>query len=574
MNDEILIGLNDIHPNPYQPRKGEDMEAVIELAENIKRNATDDFDGLLQVPTVRLVPGKEGYDMAFGHTRLAAFKYLFEQGKTRYGQMRCAVRDLSDLQMFELAVSENIKRRDLNPIEQAEALDTYMTKFEKNSVEAAEFFNIAPSTIRGAVRLLSLPEEAQAKIRSGDIRTTEARALMVVDKLIGEEGVRSVLDNMQDDHQGPIDAIENVMRWNNHGRILQLDSDDGWVKANPFPMKHLAPVTMKDLESIDWTGSELEDNKDLAQLFTYVQAGMIVTDEAYPMFSPDALEKVRILVNPPGCETCPLHAVLDGDHYCGFKLCSQRKDAAWKKQEAENISAELSIPLYEKSDGVFVQIDQYQASDKKLFAARHADLRLMPAQNMFNNFEGLGRNLKMVAVGELAEKRKAKQEKKAEKAETIAKQQQPDYELERRLNSVSDEYKDRFVWEVASRVFTSALDGVTNLNLLMNLNQEFSASFPDGVDEDKLIKEIAKAKKPEALKGARRLVMMGMLDRHGLSYGYDEKKIIVKYAAKIAELAKEWGVKLPKDWTTQVEKYQAEVESARKEVVEKRKAEG
>ena len=577
MNEEILIPIERLWPNPFQPRKAESEEAVFELAENIERNATEDFDGLLQIPTVRRALEdealEEAYELAFGHTRLAAFLYLASQGKERYEQMRCIVRELSDLQMFELAVSENIKRRDLNPIEQAEALSTYMTTFGKNSTEAAEFFGIAASTIRGSVRLLALPEAAKEKVRSGEIKATEARALLMVEKLSGADGVAEVLDSMQEHNMGAIEAIRDAMT----GESFHLDLDDGWVKANPFPVKHLQAINKKDIEELVFEDVPEEQKVDLdgqfESLAQTVLAGMSVSDEIYPGFSPDALDKVRILMNPPACLSCPLHAVLDGDHYCGFKTCATRKDAAWKIQHAEDVSAELNIPLYEKREGVYIDLSNYNDKDEKLFTDRHADLRLMPAKDKYQNFEGLGRNVKAVVVGDLAEQRRKKEEKKAKTASPAKKEPAVDYELERIWARLGNEFKSRLAWEEASRIFAGALEGVTNLELMLKLNDEFGADYPEGVSESNLIKELKKAKKTEGLSQARRLVMMGMLDRHSDSGSYGEKKVVEKLGASIAELATEWGVKLPKGWAAQVTKYQTELDAARKEITEKRKAE-
>jgi len=569
MNEEILIPLFELSPNPYQPRKVESLDAVKELAENIERNATEDFDGLLQIPTVR-AHEYEGYQLAFGHTRLAAFKYLVSQGKERYGQMRCVVRDLNELQMFELAVSENIKRRDLNPIEQAEALETYMTTFEKNSTEAAEFFGIAASTIRGSVRLLSLPEAAKEKVRSGEIKATEARALVMVEKLSGADGVAEVLDSMQEHNMGTIEAIRDAMA----GEFYHLDLDNDWVKANPFPVKHWQAVDGKDIADLIFEDVPEEKMVDMdgqaEHLERTVLAGMSVTDEMYPGFSPDALDKVRILMNPPACLSCQLHAVLDGDHYCGFRTCATRKAEAYKIQHAEDVSAELGIPLYEKREGVYVDLNNYSDNDEKLFTDRHADLRLMPAEDKYKNFMGLGRNLKAVVVGDLAEQRKKKEEKA--KTESARKEPAVDYELERALHRASQEYKARFAWEEASRIFAGALDGLTSLELIEHLSDEFSADYPEGVTEKKLIDDLKQAKKAEGLKQARRVLMMGLLDRHGEGGAYSEKKGVEKLAASFVELAKEWGVKLPKDWAALVEKYQTELDAARKEITEKRKA--
>src|SRR5688572_15649036 len=137
MEKQVLIPVNLIDHNPYQPRQVEDAGAVAEIAESIKRN------GLMQVPSARKAGSR--YQLAFGHTRLAAFKLNGEDC------MPLIVRDLSDLQMFELGVAENIKRRDLNYVEQAEAMRRYMVEFGKTSVQAGEFFNVSEEVVRGTV---------------------------------------------------------------------------------------------------------------------------------------------------------------------------------------------------------------------------------------------------------------------------------------------------------------------------------------------------------------------------------------------------------------------------------------
>src|SRR5689334_20455436 len=174
---EQLIALEFLQANPYQPRHNEDPVVVQELAENIERNATKEFDGLLQAPTVRAIGGGD-YQLAFGHTRKAAFANLFNQGKSRYGRMRVYVRELTDVQMFEAAVAENIKRRDLNPIEQAESMRRYMDEFHKTSVEAGEFFNCSEENVRAKVRLLNLPAPVQEKMRAGEVNENTARTLL------------------------------------------------------------------------------------------------------------------------------------------------------------------------------------------------------------------------------------------------------------------------------------------------------------------------------------------------------------------------------------------------------------
>jgi hypothetical protein len=274
----------------------------------------------------------------------------------------------------------------------------------------------------------------------------------------------------------------------------------------------------------------------------------------------DSIERIQVLANPPACEKCPFHAVLDGDHYCGFLPCADRKDGAWEKHEAEMISIAVGIPLYEKTDGVHMDLDAREAADKKLFKDRHADIRLMPAKNMWNNFDGLNREIKAVVVGELAEKRKKKAEK--EKAAQPKPQPQParDWQLESRIREMTHAFESRFVWEVASPAFTSMLDGIVNLPLLelLNENKWNPGNKPKA------------ANKADALKHARRCVAYSLIID---CTGHHDTNPVQHWGKECKTIAIKLSVKLPKDWDKQVEKYHEEYEMARKDIIEKRKAE-
>lgn len=560
MNEEILVLIEELRPNPYQEREHEDPEAVRELAENILHNATEDFDGLLQIPTVRL-SGKL-YELAFGHTRLAAFKELVAHGHDRYRSMRVIRRELTDLQMFELGVGENMKRRDLNPMEEAHAIHTYMTEFKKDSVEAGAFFNKSPEAIRGAIRLVNLPEQAQEHLRTGKINVTTARALLMVDKLAGAEKVGEVLQDIEKHtmDMSPMEIIEDALQESDDTEfITHMD----WLDAQAFPVKHLRAVTREDL--LDILGEEgMFQPETVERLMSYLQAGMEITYADWP-FGVDKIEKIRLLANPLMCEKCLLHAVLDGQHYCGFKACKVRKDEAWEKGKTETLSDSLGIPLYAKSDGAHLDLNVHESADKKLFRDRHADLRLMPAKNMWNNFEELNREIKVVVVGATAEKRRKKVE--AEKAKQPAKKKEPetDYELEHRLRALARDVEYRMAWEFAP-IFATELDGLTNLAVLIRIGNEFNNAALKEAKPNK------KAKKADQLKQVRRYVAYCMMVR-AINVPWGETKPISKITKDLVKLAEELGVKLPKDWSAQVEKFQAEYESARKDVIEKRKAE-
>lgn len=552
MNDELLVEINDLRPNPYQERVSEDPEAVKELAENILHNATVEFDGLLQVPTVRAVGS--WMELAFGHTRLAAFKYLVEQGHSRYNQMRVVVRELTDLQMFELGVGENMKRRDLNPMEEAHAIHTYMTEFKKDSIEAGAFFNKSPEAIRGAIRLVNLPEKAQVKLRTGEINVTTARALLLVDKLAGAEEVDRVLEEIEEDKDNtPIEIIEDALR--DAVGVRGINGRD-WRELPVFPVKHVTALTRKDVADILADENHFED---FGRLMDVIVSGMEIAYGEWP-YSTEKIERLRVLTQVPACEKCPFHAVLNGDHFCGFNTCADRKDQAWAKHEAESISLAVGIPLYEKSDGAHLDLNVYEAADKKLFKDKHADLRLMPSKNEWNNFEGLNREIKAVVIGETAEKRKKKAEKEKAAQPKSKPQPQTDWELDNRIRNLRYGFEKRFVWEVASPAFTSMLDGITSLPLLEML-----------VDHRDLpVKAPKAANKSEALKHARRCVAYDLVISRT---GHHDTNPVQHWSKECKTIATKLGVKLPKDWDAQVQKSHEEYETARKEIIEKRKAE-
>lgn len=596
-----LVLIDSLKANPFQPRKDEDPAVVAEIAQNILHNATEDFDGLLQVPTVREADGG-WFELAFGHTRLAAFRSLVEQGHERYMQMRVNVRDLTDLQMFELAVTENIKRRDLNPIEQAEAIRTYQETFGKTSAEAAEFFGVAASTVRGLVRLLNLPEAAQEKVRSGEINTGAARALLVVDKLMGEEGVAEVIERMADDGDGPMEAIEGALR--SSPKTERLDRDNEWVTVDPFPRKHWKPVTKKEIEKLVLGEERLESitSEDLDRLYTFAVGGMDITDEAFPMFSPDGLEQVRVLVNPPGCMACPLHAQLDGDHYCALKACAERKQEAWFSEAVEIVSAETGILVYDKArDGAFEKLNGYNDANAKMFKDRHADLRLMPSKGQVWGNQGfvlkeapmvspsdddedgyneerdvtLSDHIQVVVVGATYEKHRKKEEKQKTQEAKKEEKEMP-WSERQKISNLCVEFKRRFLWTELTPVFESALDGLSNMKVLAKLAGFFQfVALPDSMgDYEDEVEKAAKSKKDGARQLRRLFIMALFEDEIGInSNDKDPFGQMVKYA-NFPGLAKDWDVKLPKDWDAQVKKYQEECTAAVAEIVKAWKEKG
>lgn len=179
----INIPLDRIHPNPWQTRQGDPDPAYIkELALDIAQN------GLLQTPVARSLNTEDNYlydidvQLAFGHNRLAAYKWLRDVKEISnldgdYSAMPVDVRDINDEQMALLAWSENEKRRDVTPIERALAIQRRIDDFRWTQAQAAEALGISRPTVSNSLRLLKLPENITAALADGRISERVAMAL-------------------------------------------------------------------------------------------------------------------------------------------------------------------------------------------------------------------------------------------------------------------------------------------------------------------------------------------------------------------------------------------------------------
>ncbi|NOZ89953.1 MAG: ParB/RepB/Spo0J family partition protein [Epsilonproteobacteria bacterium] len=179
---EVLI--DNITPNPYQPRKNFDKEALVELSESIKKH------GLLQ-PIVVIDKG-DNYLLVAGERRLRASKLA---GLDKIKVIIADV-DIDELKLRELALIENIQREDLNAIELAHSYDELIKVYEITHDALAEIVNKSRSQITNTIRLLSLSDYVQKKLINGDISQGHAKILvgfdskeqrLLVDTIIGQK---------------------------------------------------------------------------------------------------------------------------------------------------------------------------------------------------------------------------------------------------------------------------------------------------------------------------------------------------------------------------------------------------
>jgi ParB family chromosome partitioning protein len=173
------VPIDDIAPNPMQPRQDLDLEALEELAASIREH------GLIQPLIVSQLSDVEAqpYQLIAGERRLEAAK-LADLTK-----VPVIIREASPQEMLELALVENIQRADLNPLEQAMAYRHLMDDFGLTQEQVAERVGKSRVAVANSVRLLRLPDEIKGSLAQGQITEGHARAMLALD---GPDGQRNV----------------------------------------------------------------------------------------------------------------------------------------------------------------------------------------------------------------------------------------------------------------------------------------------------------------------------------------------------------------------------------------------
>jgi ParB family chromosome partitioning protein len=160
----IEIPIDQIQPNPLQPRKSFAPEALTELATSIKAS------GVIQPVVVRRAGA--GYQLIAGERRWRAAR---QAGLAR---VPAVVREATDVESLEIALVENLLREDLNPIEQAEAYQKLLADFGWTQDELGARVGKDRSSIANALRLFKLPSIVQDDLRSGRLTMGHALALL------------------------------------------------------------------------------------------------------------------------------------------------------------------------------------------------------------------------------------------------------------------------------------------------------------------------------------------------------------------------------------------------------------
>lgn len=181
-SDIVEIPLTEIRSNPYQPRKNFDEESLKEFAESIKEH------GVIQPVIVK--KSIKGYELIAGERRTRASKMA---GKTT---IPAIIREMSDQDMMEIALIENIQRENLNPIEEASAFEKIIQVNNLTQEDVAKRFGKSRSYITNLLGLLNLPEKVKKYVQEGKISMGHAR---VLSKLSDEEQIEKIANKIIED---------------------------------------------------------------------------------------------------------------------------------------------------------------------------------------------------------------------------------------------------------------------------------------------------------------------------------------------------------------------------------------
>ena len=217
------IPIGEIERNPFQPRTEFDESSLRELSESIQQH------GVLQPLLVRVLPNGL-WQLIAGERRWRAAQ------KAGLPTVPCRVLDVVDQQVCEVALEENLKRKDLNVLEKAQAFQDYLQRFGSTIEELSKQLSLDRSTVSNMLRLLELPDTVKQSLRADKISAGHARALLSL-----SESDRIALCERIQSESLSVRATEAVVR----KLLAESKSDgetvpfDGAAKSKPEPTQHV-----------------------------------------------------------------------------------------------------------------------------------------------------------------------------------------------------------------------------------------------------------------------------------------------------------------------------------------------
>ncbi len=236
---QLWLDLVAVDTNPHQPRKTFDEVEIADLADSIREH------GVLQPLLVR--SAGERFELIAGERRLRAAKLA------GWERVPVQLREMTDRQMAEVAIVENVQRKDLSPLEKAESFQRYLQEYGGTQDELAKRVQIDRSTVANLIRLLELPEPVKTLLNEGKLTQGHARALLPlgdetqqvkVAKQIVDEGL-----SVRRTEQTVQETIAELDGDNSLSLFTGEDSTDKATKAKP-PISEQIVALETELKSL------------------------------------------------------------------------------------------------------------------------------------------------------------------------------------------------------------------------------------------------------------------------------------------------------------------------------------
>ncbi len=247
----LTVPIEQVTPNPDQPRRVFDQDALAELADSIRHR------GIIQPLIVRKHPDDNDiYQIVAGERRWRAAQIA------QLHELPVLVRSFSDEEMLEVAIIENIQRADLNAIDEAASYRQLMTRFGHTQEKLAEALGKSRSHISNLLRLLTLPDQVQEWVRDDKLSAGHARALVTAENAVPL--ARKIIEK-----DLSVRAVEAMMREKSAktarpGGAAEKDADTRALEGDltaalkmRVQIKHVGVdggqlvITYKDLEQLD-----------------------------------------------------------------------------------------------------------------------------------------------------------------------------------------------------------------------------------------------------------------------------------------------------------------------------------
>lgn len=222
---QLWVEVHAIDSNPYQPRTHFDEGEIAELCDSIRAH------GILQPIIVRRALDR--FQLVAGERRLRAAQMAgWERAPVQ-------IRQVSDREMSELAIVENVQRKDLNAIEKARSFQRYLQEYQCTQEELASRVSIDRSTVANLIRLLDLPEHVKQMVERGAISAGHARALLPIGDADRQIEFARRIEHEALSVRATEHAVQDYLRDADGGPLRVIDAEGNRRPARQQPGQHV-----------------------------------------------------------------------------------------------------------------------------------------------------------------------------------------------------------------------------------------------------------------------------------------------------------------------------------------------